>query len=65
MTSDNWRENISPRVKVDLVRKIISALSPALAIVESPEQYQMFQTAFRKAQGVSLYFMHYESLIIN
>ena len=42
--SDDWRKNISPRVKVDLVRKIISALSPALSFVESPEQYQMFHT---------------------
>ena len=52
--SDDWRKNISPRVKIDLVRKIISALSPALSFVESPEQYQMFHTAFRQAQEVNI-----------
>ena len=51
---DDWRKNISPRVKIDLVRKIISALSPALSFVESPEQYQMFHTAFRQAQEVNI-----------
>ena len=54
--SDDWRKNISPRVKIDLVRKIISALSPALSFVESPEQYQMFHTAFRQAQEVNINF---------
>ena len=52
---DDWRKNISPRVKIDLVRKIISALSPALSFVESPEQYQMFHTAFRQAQEVNIF----------
>ena len=54
MIQDDWRANISQKLKFDLVRKIISALSPALSCVESPEQYQMFHTAFRKAKEVNV-----------